>query len=362
MGIENHSAFFHMPGYLYMKDIEGKYTWCNQDWCKILNLEDYQQILGKTDYDFFSKEDADNFKKTDQQVIELETELTVQEALHLENNNVLNIFVFKRPLFSVTHKKVIGISCNAINISDFNCTGYLDQIINVIGGSIYWKDKMGFYLGCNEFAARKVGLKNSVEIIGKTDFDLFSAEQALVFRENDLYVMKYNKEIVEEEKVSSTEGDLLTQLSYKRPIYNKKGDIIGIIGNTIDITEKKKAEKLKREREAEKQKIAMEEREKFANLLEVLATSIAHEVRTPLNGIGFCVDNLQEIIPPSHQEALDYLTKIKAVIKSTSTMIKMILSTLKVSFSQKVDKRYFKRYSITHTIAESLSDYPFERR
>lgn len=55
------------------------------------------------------------------------------------------------------------------------------DIINIfksMPGHIYWKDRDGYYLGCNEQQAIDLGLANSDAIIGKTDYDLLPQEEA----------------------------------------------------------------------------------------------------------------------------------------------------------------------------------------
>ncbi|WP_237762325.1 hypothetical protein [Legionella shakespearei] len=45
----------------------------------------------------------------------------------------------------------------------------LSSIIKSLPGSIYWKDKEGYYLGANDTMLEMVGMTS---VIGKTDFDM----------------------------------------------------------------------------------------------------------------------------------------------------------------------------------------------
>jgi PAS domain S-box-containing protein len=116
------------------------------------------------------------------------------------------------------------------------------HIVNSIDGSVYWKDLNGVYLGCNTYAARMVGLDSPDEIIGKTDFDLFSEDVAKQYRKNDNCVMESKTSMSVGERGISADGNFLFQLSSKKPLYDARGEIIGITGNTIDITDKKQFE------------------------------------------------------------------------------------------------------------------------
>jgi len=124
---------------------------------------------------------------------------------------------------------------------------FYKHIINSIEGSIYWKDLNGVYLGCNLYAAKMVGLAKPEDIIGKTDFDLFSREIANQYKKHDKHVITYETEISIEEQGVAVDGSILYQLSSKKPLYDSQGDLIGIIGNTINVTDRKKAQMLELE-------------------------------------------------------------------------------------------------------------------
>lgn len=119
---------------------------------------------------------------------------------------------------------------------------YLHSIIEKLPGSIYWKDKNGIYLGCNLSAMEKMKSVNLSwnSIIGQTDYELFNKETADQYRQHDLKVMNEQCELSTEEKVILPSGELLIQLSFKKPLLDKEGKSVGVVGNTIDITYLKK--------------------------------------------------------------------------------------------------------------------------
>ena len=66
----------------------------------------------------------------------------------------------------------------------------LSSIIKLLPGSIYWKDKEGYYLGGNDTMLEMTGMSS---IVGKTDFDMPWADTAQILRDNDLKVMSLNE-------------------------------------------------------------------------------------------------------------------------------------------------------------------------
>jgi PAS domain S-box-containing protein len=105
--------------------------------------------------------------------------------------------------------------------------------ISVIPGNVYYKDKNGAYLWCNEGQLQTLGFTALKQILGKTDFDFLDYETASKVRAVDLRVMTTgNPEIIEED---GNFGNLRVTLSYKAPLKNSAGEIIGIMGNSINM-------------------------------------------------------------------------------------------------------------------------------
>jgi two-component system, OmpR family, aerobic respiration control sensor histidine kinase ArcB len=155
----------------------------------------------------------------------------------------------------------------------------LIQIINCVPGSLYWKDKYGVYLGCNAVMMETAGLNGREDIIGKTDFDLWP-DNADKIRENDLQVIQSGETVALEEEVRIPSGELLHFTGVKMPLRDENNEIIGIVGNSLDITKLKKTEQalfVAKEKAEESNKIKTE----FINNME-------HDIRTPFNGVwGF---------------------------------------------------------------------------
>ena len=58
----------HIPDILWVKDGEGRYILCNEVFENVFGNKE-EDVLGKTDYDFFTKEVADFYGKFDKKAI-----------------------------------------------------------------------------------------------------------------------------------------------------------------------------------------------------------------------------------------------------------------------------------------------------
>jgi len=117
----------------------------------------------------------------------------------------------------------------------------LASIIKSLPGCIYWKDKAGKYLGCNNNVLELVGMPS---VIGKTDFDLPWAELAQPIRDNDLKVLALDSVLEIEETIITANEQELVVLTRKTPLHDDKGNVIGVLGISLNITQRKQQESI----------------------------------------------------------------------------------------------------------------------
>jgi len=114
---------------------------------------------------------------------------------------------------------------------------------------VFQKDINSIYVWGNKEYAKDHNIK-SEDIAGKTDFELYSDEQAEKFRQDDKRIMKLGKlEDIEEEY--SVDGKTHVVYTTKIPIRKKNGKIIGILGIFWDSAEERnKEQKIQESEEA----------------------------------------------------------------------------------------------------------------
>ena len=151
----------------------------------------------------------------------------------------------------------------------------LKYIIEHVPHSIFWKDWEGRFLGGNRNLVRDVGLASLEQLLGKTDYDLgFPREQVDHFRKCDLDVMKSGKPLLDLEESQNQADGTHTLLTSKVPLRDQAGQVIGLLGIYVDITERKRIEEELRE--------ARDAAEAANRAKGEFLTVISHELRTPL--------------------------------------------------------------------------------
>lgn len=145
----------------------------------------------------------------------------------------------------------------------------LQDIIDQIPALIFVKDAAGRYLMVNERLASFSGYRPE-EMIGKSDDELFAPALAAYYRAFDQEVIRERRPIQRDDDRWTTDG-LTAFTTVKFPLFDHEGNIYGVAGISLDVTEQRQLE-LERER--------IEQRLREAQRLEslgVMASGVAHD-------------------------------------------------------------------------------------
>ncbi|CDZ78199.1 Aerobic respiration control sensor protein ArcB [Legionella massiliensis] len=194
---------------------------------------------------------------------------------------------------------------------------YYENILAVLPGHVYWLDQNNVFLGCNDLQARDAKLNSRKDIVGKTNYDMLWKDQAEELnRLNDL-VMDTGMPHTAEEYAVMANG-LAIYFSQKTPLRDKNGGIIGVLGVSIDITERKKMEAaLRRAKEAAE----------VANYAKTeFIANVSHDIHTPLSGIVGLAQLLENKI--YNQEDKQYAHWIKESGKQLLELLNGVLQVV----------------------------------
>ena len=120
---------------------------------------------------------------------------------------------------------------------------------------IYFKDCQSRFLRINLAHAKALGLSDSGQAVGKTDFDFFPEEDAKGYFSDERQVIQTGQPLIGRvEKVRQADGQLRWVSTTKVSTRDAQGRITGLVGITRDVTERQRAE------------VEMEERHRLATL------------------------------------------------------------------------------------------------
>ncbi|MBU0910308.1 MAG: PAS domain S-box protein, partial [Proteobacteria bacterium] len=222
--------------------------------------------------------------------------------------------------------RTIGVLATAINITERkqteieleNAHALLRSLIDSVPDLIFFKDHESTYLGCNKAFAEFAG-RDIADIIGKTDYDFFATEIAGFFREKDRQMLASGETKRNEEWVDYPDGRHVLLDTLKTPYHNPDGSVLGLIGVSRDISERKKSEEEKEKLEAQ-----LRQAQKL-EAIGTLAGGIAHDFNNILFAILGNADIAEIEISRGHSPK-EELKEIKTAGIRARDLVKQILS------------------------------------
>ncbi|NLX20668.1 MAG: PAS domain S-box protein [Phycisphaerae bacterium] len=120
----------------------------------------------------------------------------------------------------------------------------LRAVIDTVPDPLYVKDTDSRFVLANQATARSCKMAGPEELIGKTDYDITSADMATFFREDEVRVMRTGRKARFMDSVPmELTADQRHYLVTKVPLRDASGEVVGIVGFNHDVTALKRAEK-----------------------------------------------------------------------------------------------------------------------
>jgi len=200
---------------------------------------------------------------------------------------------------------------------------YLSAILENQPGLVWLKDREGRFLAVNRAFALSCGMERPEEVLGKTDLDIWPGELAEKYRNDDKAVLTKGAPIAVEESISDR-GEMKWFETFKTPVLNKDGQILGTSGFARDITERKRTEEELRRlnrilRALSNTNQAAIHAEGVSDFLDAVCRIIVEDCGHPMVWIGFAEDDENKTVKPVAQAGFEegYLDTIKITWSDT---------------------------------------------
>ncbi|OQP86629.1 histidine kinase [Rhizobium rhizosphaerae] len=125
---------------------------------------------------------------------------------------------------------------------------WMEEMVNHIPDYLYAKDREGRFLIANRVTARDNGFEDASQLVGLSDLDLHPREAVQAIIDSERHVIETGEAILDMEERGLVEprGERWLMTS-KVPLRDVSGNIVGIVGISRDITDKRRADKLVRD-------------------------------------------------------------------------------------------------------------------
>jgi PAS domain S-box-containing protein len=234
---------------VFAKDEQHRFALLNDALCKLLG-HPREGLIGKSDYDFSPKEEADAFWEKDDLVFKT-GETNVSEEAHTSSDESRWIST-KKSLYRdpVTgNKYIVGVIRDLTQrrrMEDMLAQEreLLRALLDNMPDLIFFKDAESRIIRSNKAHAQFLGLTDPNDGIGKTDFDLFSPEDAPRFYAEEQTIIRSGQPIINREAQTPDlhTGEVRWLSETKVPLRDENGQVSGLVGIARDITERKQSE------------------------------------------------------------------------------------------------------------------------
>ena len=146
-----------------------------------------------------------------------------------------------------------------------------DSLLNFLPEHIYFKDEKSRFIAIGRSMREWFGAKSVNEVIGKTDFDLFSQEHAQTAFNDEQTILQSGKPISgKKEKETWGDGRVTWVSTNKAPLHNQFGRVIGTFGVSRDITQQHESD----ERLKEATRTIWDERNLLQTVIDLVPDAI----------------------------------------------------------------------------------------
>jgi len=240
-----------IPDQIYFKDRQSRFVRNNNAHVRALGARSAADCMGKTDFDFFSRQHAEEAFRDEQEILRTGLPIvgkieqntfpdgsfawvsTTKLPWRDDAGNLIGTFGLTR---DVTSAKLAEDKLGEERT-------LLRTIIDHLPSRIFVKDAAGRYVLNNHAHQQALGVTDQSQVAGRSPHDFFEEKRAHQAVEDDRQVLAGGPPILDEEKSDFAPGGRTRwALTTKIPLHDPQGKVTGLVGISHDITERKRIE------------------------------------------------------------------------------------------------------------------------
>jgi two-component system, cell cycle sensor histidine kinase and response regulator CckA len=312
----------------------------NFEFCKLLGYN-RDEIIGRNFLEFCT---PDKWHMYSEEFATLKDSGRLEAELELvRKDNILLTIVLQGRIQPDIEGNTLKIHCILHNISErkrieeerrkiaeelWKQNALQQTLLAAIPAYVYIKNKNSVYMVGNKKFSELSGIPEN-EIAGKTDYDFFSETDADSFRRNDAEIFASGEARLNYEmKGKNAEGNTIWFSTSKSPFYSYSGQIAGLVGICINITEQKRLEE---ERQQFEHRIQQAQK---AESLGRMAGAVAHHFN---NMLSVVIGNLELVTMdlPHESKSNTYISQAMKASDKAAEMSRLMLTYLGQTIAKK---------------------------
>lgn len=286
------TLLYNLPDFIYVKDNESRYLFSSRQLAESLGKNSPEEMTGKTDHDFYPGDLADEYRKTEieimasgKPIIGLEEKSinahkeeiwinTTKIPVRDPDGNIIGIVGIGKDITEIKDKEK-QLSENRDKLQELNTRleerqeeilqqheeiqlqseKFLEEknllltLINSMPDNIFIKDRKSRFIIGNIHVAKIMGASSPEVLTGKTDFDFYDKDLASEYFKDEQELMAKGESLInKEERGFNEQQEEVIVSTTKVPVKDDKGNVIGLVGIGRDITRQKNVENAYKEK------------------------------------------------------------------------------------------------------------------
>lgn len=249
-----------IPDRIYFKDLESRFVCVNVAQARWLGAGSPAEMVGKTDFDYFAPAHAELARQIEQEIIRTgEPSVGQIERLEMKDGSVCWGSATKLPWRDSSGRIIGTFGLTRDHSETKKIEEKLNQertllrtIIDHLPSRVFVKDRTGRYILNNSAHQRMIGVATQEDALGHTILDYHNDARGERSMVEDHRVLAGGTSIINRESSDlMPDGQRRWALTTKVPLHDPLGKLIGLVGITHDITERKRMEEELRDRTLE---------------------------------------------------------------------------------------------------------------
>jgi len=240
-----------LPDLIYAKDSASRFILANIETARVMGAATPDDLIGKSDFDFYPRELAEQYFASEQPIL--------RDGQPLHNHEEPNVDATGYQRWDVTTKvplrnnlgQITGLVGVTRDITERKQTearlaeerNLMRTLIDTLPDLIYAKDTASRFILANIETARVMGVATPEDLIGKSDWDFYPRELAEQYYASEQPILREGQLLLNHEEPNvDAMGHQRWDTTTKVPLRNSQGQIVGLVGVTRDITERKQTD------------------------------------------------------------------------------------------------------------------------
>ncbi len=240
----------NIPDRIYFKDLESRFVRNNLAHARSLGAASPDDCVGRIDFDFFSREHAERALADEREIIRSGVPIIAKiERLTMRDGKQGWASSTKMPWHDARGQVIgtFGLTRDVTDAKDAEDRlkqerNLLRTIIDHLPSRIYVKDAQSRFILNNKAHLEQLGHKTQADAAGRTTADFFPGSRGQQALADDQAVFHGQPMLNEEKSDFGAEGQVHWALVTKVPFHDIDGKLLGLVGISHDITQRKHAE------------------------------------------------------------------------------------------------------------------------